>query len=60
MPRQNELLCKDCEYLHKTAIKTGNLIVMLCMKFNIELEKKDYTSDAYRCYMCRNEIKGEK
>ena len=50
-------MCNDCEYLHQTAIKTGNLIKMICQKYEVELEKKDYSKDAYRCYMCRNEVK---
>lgn len=57
MKRPNELMCNDCEYLHQSAIKTGNLIKMICKKFDVPLQQKDYSKEAYRCYMCRNEVK---
>ena len=54
MPRQNDLLCEDCEFLKKIRINIGNLAKMSCTKYNVTLEQRDYQADAYRCYACRN------
>jgi hypothetical protein len=54
MPRQNELKCRECEFLRKITRKHTMFLKMICKKYNIELETTGYGKEAYRCFACRN------